>query len=186
MGTALDTVAPDVVVNLPVHVEGHPPDRRCHEKYPMSCNAQWRRLELCMDQVESFEKSRKSPVDWVLRVRTDMLFSVPIGDIRIFDPSKLHLPMGSWTDAHDTFAMIPRRFADVYFNTRHYGGTDYCWISPRENIRSDDCCHRLKLQLLKHQIPVKRFPLLWQPWEIVDRYIVRPKTWNGSKTYALS
>ena len=26
---------------------------------------------------------------------------VPIGDIRIFDPSKLHLPMGSWTDAHE-------------------------------------------------------------------------------------
>lgn len=30
-------------------------------------------------------------------------------------------------------------------------------------------CHRLKLQLLKHQIPVKRFPLLWQPWEILGQ-----------------
>ena len=34
---------------------GHPPDRLCHAKYPMSCNAQWRRLELCMEQVEIFE-----------------------------------------------------------------------------------------------------------------------------------
>eukprot|EP00435_Cladocopium_sp_Y103_P022827 s3628_g5.t1 len=185
VASALDTVAPDVVLNFPVHVEGHPPDRLCHAKYPMSCNAQWRRLELCMEQVEIFEKSRQAPVDWVLRLRPDMLFSVPLGDIRIFDPQKLHLPMGSWTDAHDTFAIIPRHFAEVYFSTRQYGGSDYCWISPRESIRSDDCCHRLKLQLQKHHIPVKRFALLWQPWEIVDRYIVRPKTWNGSKIYGL-
>lgn len=34
---------------------GHPPGRRCHEKYPMSCNVQWRRLELCMEQVQIFE-----------------------------------------------------------------------------------------------------------------------------------
>jgi hypothetical protein len=26
-------------------------------------------------------------------------------------------------------------------------------------------CHRLKLQLQKHRVPVKRFALLWQPWE---------------------
>ena len=101
--------AKDVVVNRPFPVEGHPEDRRCHEKYPMSCNAQWRRLEVCMEQLESIESSRGAKVDWVLRLRPDMLFPVALGDIRLFDMRKLHLPVGSWTDAHET-RRAPKRY----------------------------------------------------------------------------
>ncbi|CAE7936499.1 unnamed protein product, partial [Symbiodinium necroappetens] len=161
-----------------------PPDRKCHVKYPPACNAQWRRLEMCMTYVLALEQQRHQPFDWVIRVRTDMFFSKPVGNIRVFDPDKVHLPVGSWTDPHDTFAMLPRRYAAIYFSTRQYAGADYCWNYSRESVRSDDCCYRLRLQLEKHQVPVKRFALFWQPWEEVDRYIVRPPdTWDGQKKY---
>eukprot|EP00439_Symbiodinium_sp_Y106_P040594 s274_g4.t8 len=168
---ALEAIAPDVILNVAVAEEGDPPDRKCSDTYPRSCNAQWKRLELCMAQVLTMEQQRGKPFDWVIRLRPDMHFSVPLGDIRIYDPDHVHLPVGSWTDPHDTFALLPRRFAPIYFSTRQYGGTEYCWVSPRE-VRSDDCCHRLKLQLEKHQVPVKRYA-----HELVSsRYLVRPDT----------
>eukprot|EP00439_Symbiodinium_sp_Y106_P020436 s274_g2.t1 len=65
---------------------------------------------------------------------------------------------------------------------RQYAGTDYCWNYSRKNVRSDDCCYRLRLQLEKHQVPVKRFALFWQPWEEVDRYIVNVLALGGLLT----
>ena len=44
--------------------------------------------------------SQKSPGTVVPPAASLDTPGVPIGDIRIFDPQKLHLPMGSWTDAH--------------------------------------------------------------------------------------
>ena len=165
---------------------GHPNGRKCHEKYPMSCNAQWRRLEVCMEQLESIEcagvafragelrKSRGAPVDWVLRVRPDMLFRAsapwfvdrcgqpwPSGTSGSFMHSGCTCPWAAGptctplavcfqgcSAVEDTFAIIPRQFAEVYFSTclgvdrdrctefrRQYDGTEYCWVSPRENIR---------------------------------------------------
>lgn len=176
----LDAIDPDVLVNIHIPVEGHPPGRTCPDKYPMSCNAQWRRLELCLTEIHALEAARGKQFDWVVRIRPDMLFPVPLGNIRVHDPSYVHLPLGSWTDTHDTFALIPRRYADIYFNTRQYGGTEFCWDMPRKNIKSDDCNHRLKLQLLKFEVPVSRFALIWQPWDIVGYYLVRPTRWDTS------
>ena len=45
---------------------------------------------------------------------------VPIGDIRIFDPQKLHLPMGSWTDAHA--AWLPKARAGKGSNVSSWVG----------------------------------------------------------------
>eukprot|EP00438_Fugacium_kawagutii_P026780 Skav207130 [mRNA] locus=scaffold554:86956:89328:+ [translate_table: standard] len=40
-------------------------------------------------------------------------------------------------------------------------------------------CHRLKLQLQKHQVPVKRFALLWQPWESLGATVLFGKDIYG-------
>eukprot|EP00439_Symbiodinium_sp_Y106_P032875 s274_g3.t3 len=114
---ALKVISPDVVVNIPVLLEGPPPDRECHVKYPPACNAQWRRLEMCMTHILALEQQRNKAFDWIIRVRTDMFFSKPVGNIRIFESHKVHMPVGSWTDPHDTFAMLPRRYAAIYFST---------------------------------------------------------------------
>merc|ERR1712066_376477 len=51
LSTALDIVKPDVVLTTPVLNEGPSPDRSCHPAVSRGCNAQWRRLESCMEQV---------------------------------------------------------------------------------------------------------------------------------------
>lgn len=155
---AFTIVHPHVLVTLPFRPEGNPPHRLCNESWSATeanCNAQFRSLEFCMDIVRTIESRRSAPFDWVVRVRPDMFFATSMGDIRSYDPSKLHVRKSAYSDVWDGFAIIPRVFADVYFSARFHAATKYCWVESRgRKILSGACEHRLTRHLTRHHVPL--------------------------------
>jgi len=152
-------IPPEVLITVPIHREGHPPHRRCNWTWGLACNALWKSLELCMDQVRMLESVRGFQFDWVLRLRTDIFFNGSLGDIRAYSPSRIHIRKPRYLDIDDRFALIPRQFADVYFSTRLSAASDYCWVSSDRGFTIGDCEFRLQEHLRRSGVVVEPLPI---------------------------
>lgn len=157
----LAAIRPDILLTTPVDIEGDPPHRKCNATWVITCNAQFRSLELCFDQVQLLERHQGRKFDWIVRVRPDVYFNTSMGDILAYNSSAIHVRKASFTDVWDGFAMIPRHLAQTYFSTRKNGGaSEYCWVASRgRNAMSSDCEHRLDAHLRRQRVPVERIPI---------------------------
>lgn len=97
----------------------------------------------CFDLVHAYEKRNGVRFDWLVRTRFDLGYFQPLPPLSSFSPGAVHLPYTSLPIA-DTFAIVPRRFAEAYFKadeactdcrtqasekTRHAGSTELVLIN---------------------------------------------------------
>merc|ERR1712194_761993 len=88
----------------------------CHADQA-SCPAIWQQLGLCWELMQSFEPRTRRSFDWIITTRPDLKFLYPLGDIRGFSPDRIHVAFTRWATLADLYAVVPRRFADIYFQS---------------------------------------------------------------------
>ena len=77
----------------------------------------------------------------LLRVRTDLVFEYPVGDLRAFSPDAVHADAPAYSSGlHDEFAIVPRRFAEAYVSARGYLG-GRCWPEAMFGRQEDGLCN---------------------------------------------
>lgn len=192
LATPFALMPPTVLVTEPVNFEGHNPNGTCALQWPFGCNAQFKSLEMCLEQVRWLERSRGSHFDWIVRVRPDLRIPMPLDDIRTYSASAVHGVIEWSNNLWDGFALVPRSYADVYFNARQFGATEYCWLQHElpKMYEYDACCTRLLMHLQANDVRVAgTFPVnirhsLVRPaeyWEHMDS-----SEWIDNATYPMS
>ena len=84
-------------------------------------------LDACTQQIEHYELVQGLEFQWILRVRPDMAHHNQVGPIWRYDPNFVHMPAcRKWACCNDKFAVIPRRFWQVY--QRGYKNSDGSFI----------------------------------------------------------
>ncbi|CAK0789032.1 unnamed protein product [Prorocentrum cordatum] len=141
---------------------------------------------MCASQIAAHEHAYGTEFDFVLWARPDLVWRFPLGDLRAFSKDHVHASYAQHLELSDLFALVPRRFFDVYAKAYQdlqasgyrfrcltradherasagkvcdYPGIGHCW---RCGFGSIGCL--LQHHLIAHGIPLRRIP-----FEIVDR-----------------
>eukprot|EP00747_Dinoflagellata_sp_TGD_P040368 gnl/TRDRNA2_/TRDRNA2_140820_c0_seq1.p1 gnl/TRDRNA2_/TRDRNA2_140820_c0~~gnl/TRDRNA2_/TRDRNA2_140820_c0_seq1.p1 ORF type:complete len:272 (-),score=17.34 gnl/TRDRNA2_/TRDRNA2_140820_c0_seq1:108-824(-) len=72
--------------------------------------------QTCLRLVEAAEAARGMRFDWLVRLRPDMRFYTPIGDLHDFDRNAIHVVFNHGEDIDNNFALVPRPLAQAYFD----------------------------------------------------------------------
>ena len=94
---------------------------RCHWTPGDNSHHVFEKFHTCLHMITEAEKAQSFRFDWVLRLRPDMAWMAPIGDLGNLDPNSVHIlrrktfPYPS--DTADTFAIVPRKHLHSYFGT---------------------------------------------------------------------
>lgn len=73
-------------------------------------------LWTCYRLVEEYERLSGVRFDWLVRTRPDLKVVQPLGNIRSFDPTRIHVLHREWFDVSDRFALIPRALVEEYLS----------------------------------------------------------------------
>ena len=131
------------------------------------------KFQTCLHMITEAEKSQRIRFDWILRLRPDMEWLAPIGNLRNFDTSSVYVLRRKTfphpSDTSDIFALMPRLHMHTYF------GIGCPTVRDISRAFSDQLCFGLscnttdcyaisecvlQLRLTGRQVPIVTFPPL--------------------------
>jgi hypothetical protein len=115
----------------------------------------------------NYEQVNAIKFDWVVHARPDFFFGEPIRSCHNWSPGRLWVPDSWATDVPDTFAVIPRKWSDMYFSLdalyvdRKVG----CLGGPNfdPNSVTDEALDKLKYsqqekEIVRSELCIPKFP----------------------------
>lgn len=80
---------------------------------------QYWKLQQVYLEVQRYEDAAGRRFDWLLRMRTDVLFLGPLPSLSSISPTTVHVPLGMVNPSvpvNDQLALVPRALANAYFD----------------------------------------------------------------------
>ena len=149
------------------------------------------KFHTCLHMITEAEIAQRIQFDWVLRLRPDMEWLAPIGNLRNFEASSVYIlrrkSYPNPSDTTDVFALVPRKHLYSYFGTscptlsdvrRAYKG-QLCYglsCNATDCYAISECV--LQLRLAARSVPIVTFPPLMR---VVREPYCRP---NDTKCFA--
>ncbi|OLQ10165.1 hypothetical protein AK812_SmicGene6101 [Symbiodinium microadriaticum] len=148
---------------------------RCHWTPGDNSHHVFAKFQTCLHMITEAEKAQGFRFHWVLRLRPDMAWMAPIGNLGNLDSNSVHIlrkktfPYPS--DTADTFAIVPRKHLNSYFGTGCPNERDVRWAYHRRMCYGLSCnatgCSTisecaLQIRLASRSVPVVAFPPLMQ------------------------
>ena len=109
----------------------------------LSVLVQWYAIGLCFDQVEADERVQRCAYDWLMRVRTDMVYfaDIPLAAPNLLDAQTVYVASGGMTSdpsyrcMNDQFFLCPRGLCRAYFKLLELWGSPYCNATTQRGSR---------------------------------------------------
>lgn len=84
------------------------------------CHAQWRAKRICANNIRTYEQAFQVSFDWVLDTRPDLVWHLPLGDVRTFEHGRFYAIYARWWGIPgDHLFFLPRNMLDVYASAFH-------------------------------------------------------------------
>ena len=132
-----------------------------------------------------YESNHAFNFDWIVHVRPDMMWGAPIQDVSHWTPDKIWFPSHWASDVPDTFALIPRHRADLYYsledlyanrNVGCLGGPNFDPKSTSNERLIAAGFSEHEISLIKEELCLEKFP------DLTDREFDKALniTWNNA------